>query len=171
MFLIFLLLFTGFVPELLQKVQAVQTDNTTEELGVNTEPDWESHVAAMLEHSSSLTEQYDSLMRKQDDEEVAHEKDKQQVQKKKEEATRHHQVGLTQRHTHRLKIYRSVFYHQTVTVFSGSSGQTGVSASEAAAEQLQGHQEELLSQETGNDLREEQSRGGEEQVKTTNTWK
>lgn len=52
-----------------------------------------------------------------------------------------------------------------MTVLLGSPGQIGVCASQTAAEQLQGHQEELLSQETGNDLREKQSRGGEEQVK------
>uniref|UniRef100_A0A671UK53 RING finger protein 214-like n=1 Tax=Sparus aurata TaxID=8175 RepID=A0A671UK53_SPAAU len=76
----------------------VQTDNMTEELGINTDPDWERELAAMLEYSSSLTEQYESLTRKQEDEEVAHEKDKQQVQKKKEEATRQHLV----RHTNSL---------------------------------------------------------------------
>lgn len=76
----------------------MQTDRTTEELGVNTDPDWESEVEAMLQYSSSLTEQYDSLMRKQDEQEVSHEKDKQQLQRKKEEATRHHQVRS--RHTH-----------------------------------------------------------------------
>lgn len=70
----------------------------TEELGINTDPDWERELAAMLEYSSSLTEQYESLTRKQEDEEVAHEKDKQQVQKKKEEATRQHLV----RHTNSL---------------------------------------------------------------------
>lgn len=99
-------MFTGFVLslfpflDLLQKVQAVQTDSTTKELGVNTEPDWESQVAAMLEYSSSLKEQYESLMRKQDEEEDSHEKHKQQLQKRKEEATRQHQVRLTHTHTH-----------------------------------------------------------------------
>lgn len=52
-----------------------------------------------------------------------------------------------------------------MTVLLGSPGQIGVCASQTAAEQLQGNQEELLSQETGSDLREKQSRGGEEQVK------
>lgn len=51
-----------------------------------------------------------------------------------------------------------------MTVLLGSPGQIGVCASQTAAEQLQGNQEELLSQETGSDLREKQSRGGEEQV-------
>lgn len=83
----------------------MQTDKTTEDLGVNTDSDWESKVAAMLEYSSSLTEQYDSLMRKQDEQEVSHEKDKQQLQKKKEEATRHHQVRS--RHTHSLLLGRA----------------------------------------------------------------
>lgn len=74
-------------------MQAVQTDSATEDCGVNTDADWESQVAAMLEYSSSLTEQYDALMKQQDEEGVAHEKHKQQVQKRKEEATRQHQVG------------------------------------------------------------------------------
>lgn len=60
-------------------------------------------------------------------------------------------------------------HHRTVTVLLGSSGQTGVCKSETAAEQLQGHQEELLGKETGNDLREKQSRGRKEQVKIKNT--
>ncbi|XP_044053511.1 RING finger protein 214 [Siniperca chuatsi] len=92
------------VEDLLQKVQAVQTDSTTKELGVNTEPDWESQVAAMLEYSSSLTEQYDSLIRKQDEEEASHEKHKQQLQKKKEEATRQHQALLDKLESLRVKL-------------------------------------------------------------------
>ncbi|KAM9360592.1 uncharacterized protein rnf214 [Symphorus nematophorus] len=92
------------VEELLQKVQAVQTDSTTEELGVNTDADWESQVAAMLKYSSSLTEQYDSLKRKQDEEEVAHEKDKQQLEKKKEDATRQHQALLDKLESLRVKL-------------------------------------------------------------------
>lgn len=79
----------------------MQTDSTTEELGVNTDPDWESQLATMFEYNSSLAEQYASLMRKQEEEEVAQEKDKQQLQKKKEEATRQHQVTHT--HTHIVK--------------------------------------------------------------------
>ncbi|XP_070760682.1 RING finger protein 214 [Enoplosus armatus] len=92
------------VEDLLQKVQAVQTDCTTTELGVNTEPDWENQVAAMLEYSSTLTEQYDSLKRTQDEEEVSHEKHKQQLQKKKEEATRQHQALLDKLESLRVKL-------------------------------------------------------------------
>ncbi|XP_071340111.1 RING finger protein 214 [Trachinotus anak] len=92
------------VEDLLQKVQAVQTDSTTEELGVNTEPDWESQVSAMLEHSAVLSEQYDRLMKKQEDEEAAHEKHKQQLQKKKEEATRQHQALLEKLESLRVKL-------------------------------------------------------------------
>lgn len=84
---------------MLQKVQDVQTDSTTKELGVNTDADWESQVAAMLEYSSSLMEQNDSLKRKQQEDEETHEKDTQQLQKKKEEATRQHQVRLIYTHT------------------------------------------------------------------------
>ncbi|XP_038559734.1 RING finger protein 214 [Micropterus salmoides] len=90
--------------DLLQKVQAVQTDSTTKELGVNTEPDWESQVAVMLEYSSSLKEQYESLMRKQDEEEDSHEKHKQQLQKRKEEATRQHQALLDKLESLRVKL-------------------------------------------------------------------
>ncbi|KAG8011761.1 hypothetical protein GBF38_004088 [Nibea albiflora] len=92
------------VEDLLQREQAVQTDRTAEELGVNTDSDWESEVAAMLQYSSSLAEQYDSLMRKQDEQEVSHEKDKQQLQKKKEEATRHHQGLLDKLESLRVKL-------------------------------------------------------------------
>lgn len=80
-------------PELQHKAQAVQTDGATEELGVNTDPDWEKQVAAMLEHGSSLTRQYHSLTRQQDEEELGHEEHVQQLQKKEEEAVRQHQVG------------------------------------------------------------------------------
>nr|XP_046241759.1 RING finger protein 214 isoform X2 [Scatophagus argus] len=89
---------------LLQKGKAVQTDNMTEDLGVNTDPDWESQVEVMMEYSSSLTEQYNSLIRKQDEDEVAHEKDKQQLQKKKEEATRQHQALLDKLESVRVKL-------------------------------------------------------------------
>ncbi|TKS78236.1 RING finger protein 214 [Collichthys lucidus] len=92
------------VEDLLQRVQAVQTDKTTEELGVNTDSNWESKVAAMLQYSSSLTELYDVLMRKQEGQEVSHEKGKQQLQKKKEEATRHHQGLLDKLESLRVKL-------------------------------------------------------------------
>ncbi|XP_051277776.1 RING finger protein 214 isoform X1 [Dicentrarchus labrax] len=92
------------VADLLQKVQAVQTDSTTKELGINTESDWESQVTAMLEYSSSLTGQYDSMMRKQGEDEVSHEKDKQQLHKRKEEATRQHQALLDKLESLRVKL-------------------------------------------------------------------
>lgn len=76
----------------------------TQELAINTDTDWESQVEAMLEYGCSLTEQYDSLMKKQGEEEVAHEKQVQQLQKKKEEAIHQHQVRTTQTHT--LTRYR-----------------------------------------------------------------
>ncbi|KAM7018767.1 RING finger protein 214 [Tautogolabrus adspersus] len=90
------------VEDLLQRAQAVQTDSNTEELGVNTDPDWESQVAAMLEYSSTLTEQYSSLMKKQGEEEQA--KEKQQLQKKKEEAVRQHQALLDKLESLRVKL-------------------------------------------------------------------
>ncbi|XP_026176759.1 RING finger protein 214 [Mastacembelus armatus] len=93
------------VEDLLQKVQAVQTDNTTQDQGVNTEPDWESQVVAMLEHGSHLMEQYDSLRKKQGDEEEEHEKHTQQLQKKKEEAMRQHQALLEKLESLRVKLH------------------------------------------------------------------
>ncbi|XP_023258578.1 RING finger protein 214 [Seriola lalandi dorsalis] len=87
-----------------QKAQAVQTDSTTVETAVNTEPDWESQVSAMLDHSTILSEQYDSLMKKQGEEEVAHEKHKLQLLKKKEEATQQHQALLDKLESLRVKL-------------------------------------------------------------------
>ncbi|XP_041644226.1 RING finger protein 214 [Cheilinus undulatus] len=84
--------------------QDVQTDNNRDELGVNTDLDWESQVAAMLEYSSTLTEEYESLRKKQDEEEQAKEKHKQQLQKKKEEATRQHQALLDKLESLRVKL-------------------------------------------------------------------
>uniref|UniRef100_A0A3Q4H8I7 RING-type domain-containing protein n=1 Tax=Neolamprologus brichardi TaxID=32507 RepID=A0A3Q4H8I7_NEOBR len=78
--------------DLKHRAQAVQTDSMTAESSVSTEPDWESHVAAVFQYTSTLMEQYDKLLKKQDQEEVEHEKYKQQLQKRKEEATRQHQV-------------------------------------------------------------------------------
>ena len=155
-------LFSVCLSELKQGVQATQTDSTTAESAVNTRQDWESQVAAIFELSSSLKEQHDGLKKKQEEEEVSQEKHKQQLQKRMEEAKRQHQV--TQRHL-LVKGAMWGFVYNRLTVFSGSSRETGVTASETAAEQLQDHKEELLKQETGNDVREEQSRGGEEQVR------
>ncbi|XP_059192275.1 RING finger protein 214 [Centropristis striata] len=92
------------VEELLQKVQAVQTDSTSEERGVNTAADWESQLAAMVAYSASLTERYDGLVRKQDEDELNHEQNKLQVQKKKEEATRQHQALLDKLESVRVKL-------------------------------------------------------------------
>ncbi|XP_047448879.1 RING finger protein 214 isoform X2 [Mugil cephalus] len=76
----------------------------TVDCSVNTEPDWESQVAAMLAYSSTLTEQHDDLTKKQEEEEVEHEKHKQQLQKKKEEATRQHQALLEKVESLRVKL-------------------------------------------------------------------
>ncbi|XP_069025462.1 RING finger protein 214 [Embiotoca jacksoni] len=86
------------------KDKAVQTDSLTTELGVDTEPDWEKQVAAMLEYSSSLTQRYDTLTKKQDEEEVAHQKHRQQLQKRKEEATHQHQALLDKLESLRVKL-------------------------------------------------------------------
>lgn len=79
----------------------MQTDSTTEESGVNTDPDWESQLAAMSEYSSSLVKKYNSLTRQQEQEDLTHKKDKEQLQKKKEEAIRQHQVRLPNTHCSR----------------------------------------------------------------------
>lgn len=63
-----------------------------QETGVNTEPGWENKVVAMFEYTTTLEEQYNSLLKKEAEEEKAHEKEKQQLQKKQEEGTRQHQV-------------------------------------------------------------------------------
>uniref|UniRef100_A0A8D3CHU4 RING-type domain-containing protein n=1 Tax=Scophthalmus maximus TaxID=52904 RepID=A0A8D3CHU4_SCOMX len=86
------------------QVQAVQTEDATEESGVNTEPDWESQVAAMLEYSGSLTAQYNGLVRRQDEEEATQEKHKLQLQKRKEEATRQHQALMDKLESLRVKL-------------------------------------------------------------------
>ncbi|XP_035021159.1 RING finger protein 214 isoform X2 [Hippoglossus stenolepis] len=92
------------VKDVLRKVQAVQTDATTEESGVNTEADWESQVSAMLDYSVSLSEEYGGLMRKQGEEEAEQEKHKQQLQKKKEEAARQHQAVMDKLESVRVKL-------------------------------------------------------------------
>lgn len=90
--------------ELLLKAQSVQTDNTTQETGINTDPDWESQVAAMLEYGTSLTEQYNGLMKKEEEEVLAQERDKQHLQKKKEEAIRQYQAQLDKLQSVRVKL-------------------------------------------------------------------
>ncbi|XP_058491617.1 RING finger protein 214 [Solea solea] len=92
------------VTELLQNVQAVQTENMTRDSGINTEADWESQVVAMYEYSTTLSEQYDGLMRKQSEEETVQEKHKQLLQKKKEEATRQHQALLDKLESLQVKL-------------------------------------------------------------------
>ncbi|XP_068594716.1 RING finger protein 214 [Brachionichthys hirsutus] len=87
-----------------RKVQAVQTDSMTDTLGVNTDPDWESQVAAMFERSSELTKRYSSLMKEQDEEEGSHEKVKKQLEKKKEDASSQHQALLDKVESVRVKL-------------------------------------------------------------------
>ncbi|XP_029017055.1 RING finger protein 214-like [Betta splendens] len=90
--------------DLVPKDQAVQTDGTTEDLGINTDADWENQVEAMNEYSSKLMQQYESLMKKHGQEEVAHEKHIQQLQRKKEEAIRQHQALLVKLESVRVKL-------------------------------------------------------------------
>lgn len=79
----------------------MQTDSLTEETGVNTDPDWESQLEAMSEHSSSLVEEYNSLMRQLEEDDSTREKDKEKLQKKKAEAIRQQKVSLPDTHCSR----------------------------------------------------------------------
>ncbi|KAF7643683.1 hypothetical protein LDENG_00235400 [Lucifuga dentata] len=90
--------------EVMQKVQAVQTDSITAETGVNTEAGWENGVAAMLHYNHSLSEQHGKLQRKQEEQEAGHQKHKQQLQKKKEEVIRQHQALLEKLESVRVKL-------------------------------------------------------------------
>lgn len=83
-----------FLSDLIHTAQAVQTDGTTES-AANTQPDWEDQVAAMLEHGSKLTEEYNRLVMKQEEEEVAKVKQKQELQKMMKEALLQQQVIKT----------------------------------------------------------------------------
>ncbi|CAJ1069659.1 RING finger protein 214 isoform X2 [Xyrichtys novacula] len=92
------------VEDLVQRAQAVQTDSTTVELSVNTDPDWESQVVAMFENSITLMEQHDRLMKMQGEEEQVKAKQKVQLQKRKEEATHQHQALLDKLESVRVKL-------------------------------------------------------------------
>ncbi|XP_024908987.1 RING finger protein 214 isoform X2 [Cynoglossus semilaevis] len=76
------------VKEPLQNVQTTQTESVTRDSAVNTDPDWEGQVAAMLESSITLSEQYELLKKEQKEAKLAEEKAKQQLQRKKEEVVR-----------------------------------------------------------------------------------
>ncbi|KAM6930878.1 RING finger protein 214 [Xenentodon cancila] len=90
--------------DLMQKVQAVQTDSTSVEAGANTQPDWESQVAAVFKHGSSLAEQIKKLMKKEKEEEEEQQRHKQQLLKKKEEVTQQHQALLVKLDSLRVKL-------------------------------------------------------------------
>ncbi|XP_062272767.1 LOW QUALITY PROTEIN: RING finger protein 214-like [Scomber scombrus] len=92
------------VEDQLQRDQGVQTDRWAKDSGVDTDPDWESQISALFEYSSTLSEEYDGLMKQQDQEEVTHEKHKQQLQKRKEDATRQHQGLLDKLESLRVKL-------------------------------------------------------------------
>lgn len=92
------------VDDLIQNVQAVQTDNQTAELAVNTDGDWESDVAAMFDHGSYLKERHEQLVKWKVEEESEQEALRQQLQKKKEDATRQHQALLDKLESLRVKL-------------------------------------------------------------------
>lgn len=92
------------VEDLIQKVQAVQTDNQTAEVAVNTGADWENGVSAIFDLHSTLMVQHEDLARRQDEEEVEHEKLRQQLQKKKDDATCQHQALLDKLESVRVKL-------------------------------------------------------------------
>ncbi|XP_028312164.1 RING finger protein 214 [Gouania willdenowi] len=87
-----------------QNDQAVQVECSTNTCGVNTDPEWESQVAAMFEYCSSLKEEYESLAQKQNKEEEENAKDKLQLQMRKDEATRQHQALLDKLDSLRVKL-------------------------------------------------------------------
>ncbi|CAN9512661.1 unnamed protein product [Ophioblennius macclurei] len=92
------------VEDLIQNVQAVQTDVQTAELAINTDAAWESGVAAIFDRGSSLKDQYQRLTKDQEEEEAEHQKLRQQLQKKKEDATRQHQALLDKLESLRVKL-------------------------------------------------------------------
>ncbi|PWA24221.1 hypothetical protein CCH79_00016226 [Gambusia affinis] len=93
------------VEDLIFTVQAVQTDSTTTDTGVNTEPDWESQVAAVFQFGSQLKERYDHLQREQEEEKEAQERHKVQLKKRREEGIRQHQVTQTGFHSLLLLLF------------------------------------------------------------------
>lgn len=119
----------------------MQTDRTTAESGVNTEADWESQTAAVFQYSSQLKERYEQLQKEQQEEEEAQERHRAQLRKRVEEGRRQHQVIQTSRGL-QPAAWR-FFWEVHSDSVSGSDGETGIPESEAAAQQLQGNQEEL----------------------------
>ncbi|XP_037536064.1 RING finger protein 214 [Nematolebias whitei] len=91
------------VEDLIHTAQAVQTDGTTES-AANTQPDWEDQVAAMLEHGSKLSEEYNRLVKKQEEEEVAKAKHKQELQKMMKEALLQQKIQQEKRDSLGVKL-------------------------------------------------------------------
>ncbi|KAM3868428.1 RING finger protein 214 [Diretmus argenteus] len=88
----------------MQEAQGVRADSGMAERGVNTDQDWESQVAAMLEYGASLAERYDGLLKQQEQEEAEHQKHKAQLEKKKDDGTRQKYAVLDKLRSLRVKL-------------------------------------------------------------------
>ncbi|XP_053726694.1 RING finger protein 214 [Synchiropus splendidus] len=95
---------TPTAPDLQMTAQGVQTDLSTVEATVNTDPDWEKQVMLLLEQSNELALQHNELMRKQSKEGDDHQTQVLQLQEKKLEATRQHQALLEKVDSVRVKL-------------------------------------------------------------------
>lgn len=116
-------------------------------------------MEATFNHNSILNQRYEGLMKKQEEEEVKCNKELQELLNKQEAAKQQHKARLFFFRVTRDRSNRDGQLTDTshsLPALSGTPAEVGIGASEAAAQQLQGNHQELLSQERGNDLGEKQ---------------